>query len=129
MKQKLWISVRIIEGAFDIKIQTIETLQMLIVVNILNKGERLCSRLVSKITNYCKIFHYVLLCVCVCMCTCMHLHTCMSTACVGKLEENLQELLLSHNYLGPKDWIQIIRPSARHLYLLNHLTGFHIFLM
>lgn len=37
MKQKTWVSVRITEGAFNIKIKSLETLQMLIVVNMSNK--------------------------------------------------------------------------------------------
>lgn len=37
MKQKTWVSVGITEGAFDIKIKTSETLQMLIVINMSKK--------------------------------------------------------------------------------------------
>lgn len=69
---------------------------MLIVVDILNKGERWCLRSVIKVTNYCyKIslhcsacmyvcvlthnycytFHYIVECVCVCVCTRAHTHT------------------------------------------------------
>lgn len=122
---------------------------MLIVVDILNKGERWCLRSVIKVTNYCyKIslhcsacmyvcvlthnycytFHYIVECVCVCVYTRAHTHThTLSTVCVGKSEENLQKLLLSHNCMDPRDWTKIIRPSGKHLYLLSHLIGSHGF--
>lgn len=126
---------------------------MLIVVDILNKGGR-CLRSVIKVTNYCyKISLHCSVCMCVCVCaltlthnycykislhcsvhvcayTCTHRYThTLSTACVGKSEENLQKLLLSHNYMDPRDRTQIIRPSGKHLYLLSHMIGSHFFFL
>lgn len=44
------------------------------------------------------------------------------TVNLGKLEESLQELVLSYRGVEPRNGAQVFRPNAKALYPLSHLT-------
>lgn len=80
----------------------------------------MCLEVTKGMTLLCFFFSFFFFFTLVCVCVCALAH-------MWRSEDNLQELVLSFDHVGSRDWTKVIWLGSKWLYLLSYLASPHFF--